>query len=136
MDRANYFFNGNPLTPAASTNNSEFTFPKLKDTPSVSFNFNNHRNSSGNGASPVIALQAPGKFNNMGTTPASACSLAKGKFPDISSTPSSSATGSVPSGSQFSKASGDALLSKTQSSQNASNFSFKQPVDVDTVTLK
>ncbi|XP_046631265.1 uncharacterized protein LOC124311044 isoform X2 [Daphnia pulicaria] len=133
LDRANYFFGGNPLTPAASTNTSEFTFPKLKDTPSVSFNFNN-RNSSSNGASPVIALQDPSKFNNMGTTPASACSIAKGKYPATSSTPSTSGTSGVPSGSKFSASTGDSLPSK--SAPNASNFSFKQPVDVDSVTLK
>lgn len=132
LDRANYFFGGNPLTPAASTNTSEFTFPKLKDTPSVSFNFNNNRNSSSDGASPVIALQDHGKFHNMGTTPASACSIAKGKYP--TSTPSTSGTSGVPSGSKVSASTGDSLPSK--SAPNASNFSFKQPVDVDSVTLK
>jgi hypothetical protein len=81
-------------------------------------------------------LQAPGKFSNNGSTPASACSITKGKFPAISSTPSTSGTTGVPSGCQFSTSSGDASTCKTQSAQNASSFSFKQPVDVDSVTLK
>ncbi|XP_057379161.1 uncharacterized protein LOC130701217 isoform X2 [Daphnia carinata] len=139
LDRANFFFTGNPLTPAASTNSSEFSFPKLTHpTGPVSFHFGN-RTSSGNGASPVIALQAPGKFN-IGSTPASACSISKGKFPAISSTPSTSGNSVLNPGTAFSAPSGEgpsgSQMQTASMGPSTSTFTFKQPVDVNSVTLK
>ncbi|KAK4036079.1 hypothetical protein OUZ56_028150 [Daphnia magna] len=118
LDRANYFFTGNPLTPAASTNTSEFSFPKMSHaTGPVSFHFGN-RTSSGNGASPVIALQAPA----------------------ISSTPSTSGNSAFTPGTVFSAPSGEgpsgSQIQTASMGPSTSTFTFKQPVDVNSVTLK
>lgn len=118
LDRANYFFTGNPLTPAASTNTSEFSFPKMSHaTGPVSFHFGN-RTSSGNGASPVIALQAPA----------------------ISSTPSTSGNTAFTPGTVFSAPSGEgpsgSQIQTASMGPSTSTFTFKQPVDVNSVTLK
>lgn len=139
LDRANYFFTGNPLTPAASTNTSEFSFPKMSHaTGPVSFHFGN-RTSSGNGASPVIALQAPGKLN-IGSTPGSASSISKGKFPAISSTPSTSGNSAFTPGTVFSAPPGEgpsgSQIQTASMGPSTSTFTFKQPVDVNSVTLK
>lgn len=127
----NIFFTGSALTPASS-GYSDLTFPKFNQpTGPLSFNFGN-RTPSTIGASPVIPSQAPAKYFDIQQQ---GSSKFEKKCSTTASTPSATEIATRPS-----DVSANVTTNSTQTSmvQNSTSFSFKskQPVEVDSVTLK